>query len=148
MSAFVICSFNSNKLMCYIKRTISVKTLLICVINSSRLRKCFVQGHIHELFVSKALTRSFGFWHKQAREYNPVQSTFYDVNYIFDKKTTEDDSGSEKKFWRRNRQRARKMRRGSNFHQSICELQTNAVDSKLSFSLKYDLIFFCSKSLE
>ena len=29
-----------------------------------------------------------------AREYNPVQSTFYDVNYIFDKKTTEDDSGS------------------------------------------------------
>ena len=60
MSAFVICSFNSNKLMCYIKRTISVKTLLICVINSSRLRKCFVQGHIHELFVSlKALTRSY-----------------------------------------------------------------------------------------
>ena len=83
-----------------------------------------------------------------AREYNPVQSTFYDVNYIFDKKTTEDDSGSEGKFWRRNRQCARKMRRGSNFHQSICELQTNAVDSKLSFSLKYDLIFFYSKSLE
>ena len=45
--------------MCYIKRTISVKTLLICVTNSSRLRKCFVQGHIHELFVSKALTRSY-----------------------------------------------------------------------------------------
>ena len=123
--------------------------------NSSRdrLRKSFVRGHIHELFiVSKALTRivsrSLGFWHKQAREYNPVQSTFYDVNYIFDKKTTEDDSGSEGKFWRRNRQHARKMRRGSNFHQSICELQTNAVDSKLSFSLKYDLIFFYSKSLE
>ena len=83
-----------------------------------------------------------------AREYNPVQSTFYDVNYIFDKKTTEDDSGSEGKFWRRNRQRARKMRRGSNSHQWICQLQTNAVDSKLSFSLKYDLIFFYSKSLE
>ena len=32
-----------------------------------------------------------------AREYNPVQSTFYDVNYIFDRKTTvtEDESGSE-----------------------------------------------------
>ena len=56
------------------------------------------------------VSRSFGFWHKQAREYNPVQSTFYDVNYIFDKKTTvtEDESGSEGKFWRRNRQRARK----------------------------------------
>ena len=79
-----------------------------------------------------------------AREYNPVQSTFYDVNYIFDKKTTvtEDESGSGGKFWRRNSQRARKMRRRSNSHQSICELQTNAVDSKLSFSLKYDLIFF------
>ena len=85
-----------------------------------------------------------------AREYNSVESTFYDVNYIFDKKTTvtEDESGSEGKFWRRNRQRARKMRRGSNSHQWICELQTNAVDSKLSFSLKYDLIFFYSKSLE
>ena len=33
-----------------------------------------------------------------AREYNPVQSTFYDVNYIFDKKTTEDHSGSEGNF--------------------------------------------------
>ena len=33
-----------------------------------------------------------------AREYNPVQSTLYDVNYIFDKKTTEDDSGSEGNF--------------------------------------------------
>ena len=122
--------------MCYIKKTISVKILVICVINSSRdrLRKCFVRGHIRISLV-RVLTQT-------AREYNPIQSTFYDVNYIFDKKTTEDDSGSEGKFWRRNRQRARKMRRGSNFHQSICELQTNAVDSKLSFSLKYDLIFF------
>ena len=131
--------------MCYIKKTISVKILVICVINSSRLRKCFVRGHIRRVVCVKSphslLSRSFGFWHTQALEYNPVQSTFYDVNYIFDKKTTEDDSGSEGKFWRRNRQRARKMRRGSNFHQSICELQTNAVDSKLSFSLEYDLIF-------
>ena len=94
------------------------------------------------------VSRSFGFWHKQAREYNPVQSTFYDVNYIFDKKTTEDDSGSPGKFWRRNRQRERRMRRGSNSHQSICELQTNAVDSKLSFSLETWSDFFDSKSLE
>ena len=123
--------------MCYIKKTISVKILVICVINSSRdrLRKCFVRGHIRISLV-RVLTQT-------AHEYNPVQSTFYDVNYIFDKKTTvtEDESGSEGKFWRRNRQRARKMRRRSNSHQWICELQTNAVDSKLSFSLKYDLIF-------
>ena len=92
------------------------------------------------------VSRSFGFDTNKLG--NITQSTFYDVNYIFDKKTIEDDSGSEGKFWRRNRQRARKMRRGSNSHQSICELQTNAVDSKLSFSLKYDLIFFYSKSPE
>ena len=122
--------------------------------NSSRdrLRKSFVRSHIHELFiVSKALTRivsrSLGFWHKQAREYNPVQSTFYDVNYIFDKKTTEDDSGSEGKFWRRNRQGARKMRRGSNSHQSICELQTNVWLK--AFIKSWNMIwFFDSKSLE
>ena len=47
--------------MCYIKKTISVKILVICVINSSRdrLRKSFVRRHIHDLFVSKALTRSY-----------------------------------------------------------------------------------------
>ena len=46
---------HSNKLMCYIKKTISEKILVICVINSSRdrLRKSFVRGYIHELFVSK-----------------------------------------------------------------------------------------------
>ena len=59
ISVFVIA--HSNKLMCYIKKTISVKILVICVINSSRdrLRKSFVRGHIHDLFVSKALTRSY-----------------------------------------------------------------------------------------
>ena len=49
----------SNKLMCYIKQTISVKILLTCVTNSSRHRKRFVQDYIHSLFVSKALTRSY-----------------------------------------------------------------------------------------
>ena len=33
--------------------------LVICVINSSRHRRCFIRGYIHELFVSKALTRSY-----------------------------------------------------------------------------------------
>ena len=45
--------------MCYIKKTITVKILVISVINSSRHRKCFVRGHIPELFVSKALPRSY-----------------------------------------------------------------------------------------
>ena len=139
--------------MCYINKTISVKILVLCVINSSRHRKCFARVIFTScLFQKPSLARIslVRVLTQTAREYNPVQSTFYDVNYIFDKKTTvtEDESGSEGKFWRRNRQRARKMRRGSNSHQSICELQTNAVDSKLSFSLKYDLIFFYSKSLE
>ena len=44
--------------MCYIKKTISVKILVICVINSSRHRKYFVWGYIHELFVSKPRTAS------------------------------------------------------------------------------------------
>jgi len=51
-----------------VKKTISMKILLLRVINSSRHRNCFVRGYIHLLFVSKALTRSyhsFGFSHKQ-----------------------------------------------------------------------------------
>ena len=78
-----------------------MKILVICVINSSRHRKYFVRGHIQDLFVSKpslariSLVRVLT---QTAREYNPVQSTLYDVNYIFDKKTTEDDSGSEGNF--------------------------------------------------
>ena len=38
--------------------TISVKILVLRVINSSRHRKCFVRGYMHSLFVPKALTRS------------------------------------------------------------------------------------------
>ena len=65
-----------------------MKILVLRVINSSRQRKCFVRGYIHSLFVSKALTRSytprsFGFLTQTTRAYNPVQSTFYDVNYMY-----------------------------------------------------------------
>ena len=42
-----------------VQKASSMKILLFCVINSSRHRKCFVRGFIHELFVSKALTRSY-----------------------------------------------------------------------------------------
>ena len=40
-------------------RTISLKILVLRVINSSRHRKFFVRGYKHSLFVSKALTRSY-----------------------------------------------------------------------------------------
>ena len=42
-----------------VQKASSMKILLFWVINSSRHRKCFVQGFIHSLFVSKALTRSY-----------------------------------------------------------------------------------------
>ena len=42
-----------------VKKTISMKILVLRVINSSRHRNCFVQGYAHSLFVSKALTRSY-----------------------------------------------------------------------------------------
>ena len=42
-----------------VKKTISMKILVLRVINSSRHRNCFVRGYIHSLFVSKALTRSY-----------------------------------------------------------------------------------------
>ena len=42
-----------------VEATISMKILVIRVINSSRHRNCFVRGCIHSLFVSKALTRSY-----------------------------------------------------------------------------------------
>ena len=42
-----------------VKKTISMKILVLRVINSSRHRNCFVRGYIHSLFVPKALTRSF-----------------------------------------------------------------------------------------
>ena len=42
-----------------VKKTISMKILVLRVINSSRNRNCFVRGYIHSLFASKALTRSY-----------------------------------------------------------------------------------------
>ena len=42
-----------------VKKTISMKILVLRVINSSRHRKCGVRGCTHELFVSKAHTRSY-----------------------------------------------------------------------------------------
>ena len=42
-----------------VKKTISMKILLLRAINSSRHRNCFVRGYIHLLFVSKALTLSY-----------------------------------------------------------------------------------------
>ena len=42
-----------------VKKTISMKILVLRVINSSRHRNCFVRGYIHSLFVSKALTCSY-----------------------------------------------------------------------------------------
>ena len=42
-----------------VKKTISMKILVLRVINSSRHRNCFVRGYITPLFVSKALTRSY-----------------------------------------------------------------------------------------
>ena len=42
-----------------VKKTISMKILVLRAINSSRHRNCFVRGYIHSLFVSKALNRSY-----------------------------------------------------------------------------------------
>ena len=58
-------------LLICVKKTISMKILVLRVINSSRHRNCFVRGYIHSLFVSKALTHSFGFSHKQLVNITP-----------------------------------------------------------------------------
>ena len=42
-----------------VKKPISMKILVLRVINSLRHRNCFVRGYIHSLFVSKALTRLY-----------------------------------------------------------------------------------------
>ena len=41
-----------------VKKNISMKILVLRVINSLRHRNCFVRGYIHSLFVWKALARS------------------------------------------------------------------------------------------
>ena len=40
----------------FVKKTISMKILVLRVINSSCHRNCFAQGYVHSLFVAKALT--------------------------------------------------------------------------------------------
>ena len=42
-----------------VKKTASLKILVLRVINSSRHRNCFVRDYIHSWFVSKALTRTY-----------------------------------------------------------------------------------------
>ena len=42
-----------------VKRTISMKILVLRVVNSSRHRNYILRGYIRSLFVSKALTRSY-----------------------------------------------------------------------------------------
>ena len=42
-----------------VKKTISIKILVLRVINSSSHRNCSVRGYIHSLSVSKATTRSY-----------------------------------------------------------------------------------------
>ena len=42
-----------------VTKTISMKILVLRVIDSCRLRNCFVRGYIHSLFLSKALTNSY-----------------------------------------------------------------------------------------
>ena len=42
-----------------VEKTISMKILVLRVINSSRHRNYFVRGYIHSFFVSKAVTRSY-----------------------------------------------------------------------------------------
>ena len=59
-------------LLICVEKTISMKILVLRVINSSRHKNCFVRGYIHSLFVSKAFARSFGFSHKRL-----VNTTLY-----------------------------------------------------------------------
>ena len=52
-----------------VKKTVSMKILVLRVINSSRHRNCFVRGYIHSLTCVKSphslVPHSFGFSHKQ-----------------------------------------------------------------------------------
>ena len=54
-----------------VQKTILMKILVLCVINSSRHRQCFVRGFIHSLFVKNPhslVPRSFGFLTQTTRE--------------------------------------------------------------------------------
>ena len=82
---FLLQVHESLFLIC-VKKTISMKILVLCVINSSRRRNCFVRGYTHSLFVSKALSCSYlaraGF-DTTTCEYSPVRRPFYAVNYVY-----------------------------------------------------------------
>ena len=70
-------------------RTISMKILVLRVLNSSRHRECFVRGYL--LFAQVVCVKSphslipgsFGFLTQTTRAYNLVRRTFYDVNYTY-----------------------------------------------------------------
>ena len=70
-----------------VKEIVSMKILVLRVINSSRHRNCFVRGSIHSLCQKPSLVRTslVRVFTQTTREYNPVnpvRRTFYEVNYI------------------------------------------------------------------
>ena len=68
-----------------VKKTISMKILVLRVINSSRNRNCFVRVIFTRCLrqkLSLARTSLVRALTQTTREYNPVRRTFYDVNYI------------------------------------------------------------------
>ena len=71
--------------MCYIKKTISVKIIVICVINSSRHKESTLYGVcIHSLVCVKSLSLAHSDLTHTTRENSPLRRlTLYDVNYIY-----------------------------------------------------------------
>ena len=65
------------------KKTISMKILVLRVINSSRHRNCFVIAIVDCVKSSLARTSLVGVFTQTTREYNPVRRAFYYVNYIY-----------------------------------------------------------------
>ena len=75
--------------MCYIKEIISVKILVICVINSS-----VIESALYGVIFTRCLCQKTSLAHTSlshsgfdtnnwTREYNNVRRTFYDVNYMY-----------------------------------------------------------------
>ena len=71
--------------MCYIKKTISVKIIVICVINSHVIKKVLCTGFVFiRWFVSKAFHSLIRILTHTTRENSPPRRlTLYDVNYIY-----------------------------------------------------------------
>ena len=57
---FAFCSSVSEflSLIC-VQKTVSMKILVLRIINCSGHRKCFVMSYVHSMFVSKALIRRY-----------------------------------------------------------------------------------------